>query len=74
MNSPDLASLLLLAREAEVGISIITNNPALLKNKLYAERKRHGFTDLSIIQPPSQTESRLWIVKKEARPNGSDQD
>ncbi len=70
MPQPDLASLLLRAREAEVGISVVTNNVQLLKNRLYAERKRHGFTDLTFAQPPVDGDTRLWIIKKETRSNG----
>lgn len=67
MPQPDLAFLLLRASESEVGLSVITNNVQLLRNKLYAERKRLGLLNLSFIQPPVDSESRLWIVKKEAR-------
>ena len=67
MPQPDLAFLLLRASESEVGLSVITNNVQLLRNKLYAERKRLGLLNLSFIQPPVDGGSRLWIVKKEAR-------
>lgn len=70
MPQPDLASLLLRAREAELGLCVVTNNVQLLKNRLYAERKRLGFTDLTFAQPPVDGDTRLWIIKKEARSNG----
>lgn len=73
MTHPDLAFLLLRASEADVGISVITSNVQLLRNKLYAERKRLGLLNLTFIQPPVDSESRLWIIKKDAR-NGSTQD
>jgi hypothetical protein len=69
MPSPDLTYLLFLANEAEIGISVVTNNPELLRNKLYAERKRQGLTNLTFIQPPVDSDTRLWIVKKEAKAN-----
>lgn len=73
MMQPDLAMLLLRASEAEVGVCVVTNNPQLLKNRLYAERKRLGMTDLTFAQPPVDGASRLWIIKKEAK-NGASQD
>lgn len=73
MPQPDLSYLLYLANEAEIGIAVVTNNPILLRNKLYAERKRLGFTHLTFIQPPTDSASRLWIIKKEAKANGSSQ-
>lgn len=70
MPKPDLSFLLFSANEAEIGISVITNNPTLLRNQLYAERKRLGLLNLTFIQPPVDSESRLWIIKKDAK-NGS---
>lgn len=69
-TKPDLAMLLLQAEESEFGISVVTNNPKLLRNQLYAERKRVGLNNLSFIQPPVDSETRLWIVKKEAKTDG----
>lgn len=74
MPQPDLAHLLLRARESEVGISVVTNSPQLLKNKLYAERKRLGFLDLTFVQPPVDGDSRLWIIKKGVKDDGERQD
>lgn len=70
LHQPDLAFLLLRADEAEVGISVVTNNPQLLRNKLYAERKRLNMTHLTFIQPPVGSDTHLWIVKKDAK-NGA---
>lgn len=70
LPQPDLAFLLLRADEAEVGIAVVTNNPQLLRNKLYAERKRLGLTNLTFIQPPVGSDTRLWIVKKDMK-NGA---
>ncbi len=67
----DFAFLLLRASEAERGIKVRTNNPQLLRSKLYAERKNHpDLRNLTFIQPPIDPESYLWIIKKEARANG----
>lgn len=71
MPKPDLISLLFRANEAEIGISVITNNPQLLRNQLYAERKRQGLTNLTFIQPPVDSDSRIWIVKKDMKANGA---
>lgn len=72
--TPDLAHLLLRASESELGISVTTNNPQLLRNRLYAERKKYPeFGGLSFIQPPINPESTIWIIKKEAR-NGAAED
>lgn len=71
MPKPDLVFLLYKANEAEVGLSIITNNPQLLRNQLYAERKRQGLTNLTFIQPPVDSDSRIWIVKKDMKANGA---
>lgn len=69
---PDLIHLLFRALECEVGVSVVTNNPQLLRNQLYAERKRQGLTNLTFIQPPVDSESRLWIIKKEEKTYGED--
>lgn len=71
MPKPNLSSLLIQADEAEIGISVVTNNPQLLRNQLYAERKRLGLTNLTFIQPPVDSESRIWIIKKDAKANGA---
>lgn len=67
MPKPNLSSLLIQADEAEIGISVVTNNPVLLRNQLYAERKKLGLTNLTFIQPPVDSENRLWIIKKDAK-------
>lgn len=72
-SQPDLAFLLLRASEAEVGISIITSDPTRLRAKLYAERKSLGLLNLSFIQPPVGSESRIWVIKKDVK-NGTTED
>ena len=74
LTSPDLAHLLIRADSTAIGICVITNNVQLLRNKLYAERKRLGLTNLTFVQPPVDSESRLWIIKKDAKANGAAQD
>lgn len=71
---PDLAHLLYRANESAVGISVVTNNPQILRNKLYAERKACGLTNLTFIQPPVDAESRLWIIKKDAKADVQSED
>ena len=71
MFEPDLAFLLQRASESPFGIAVRTNNPQLLRNKLYAERKKHGlFQHLTFKQPPKNPEGELWIVNREG-PNGT---
>lgn len=70
MPKPDLDYLLFRAEEAEIGVAIITNNPQLLRNQLYAARKRLGLTNLTFLQPPTDSDTRLWIIKKDQK-NGS---
>lgn len=61
-----LAELLIAAAESELGISVTTDSPTLLRNKLYATKKELGLPEkLSIIPSPTHPESTLWIVKKE---------
>lgn len=67
---PKNGSLLGLWYEAlaeEIGIVISTNNPDLLRQKLYAERRASGDPDLdSLVVRPSKfhPESELWIMRK----------
>lgn len=57
--------LMMEAEETPLGIAITTNEPQLLRNKLYALRRESPgcFTSLSFVIPPVPGE--LWIVKKE---------
>lgn len=66
---PDLAFLLLRAIESPFGIKLSTNNPQVLRQRLYAERRKHGdtFTSLSFLQPPTNPSTSLWIIRKDAR-------
>lgn len=73
LPKPDLIHLLFRANEAEIGISVVTNNPQLLRNQLYAERKRQGLTNLTFIQPPTESDTRIWIIKKDAKAHGTNE-
>ena len=60
----DLAHLLLRAHESAVA----TNKVKLLRNQLYAERRKWPeFSGLSIIPCPTNPDASLWLVKKEAK-------
>ena len=73
MPKPELAMLLLRARESAFGISVVTNNPRILGNRLKVEKRNLGFDDLLITQPSVDSESRIWIVRKDARPDGEEE-
>ena len=64
--SEDLFRFLMMeAEEAPLGIAVTTNEPQLLRNKLYALRREMPgcFTNLSFVIPPIPGE--LWLVKRE---------
>lgn len=64
----DLAHLLLRAHESVFGIAVATNKVKLLRNQLYAERRKWPeFSGLSIIPCPTNPDASLWLVKKEAK-------
>lgn len=66
----DLLSLWHRAASASLGIRIKTDDPALLRQQLYAARGQDGgFQDLSIILP--STPNQLWIVHKDADERGT---
>ena len=69
LSATDLAFILLQASEAPYGIKLTTNNPQLLRQKLYAERRKHGdaFTHLTFIQPPINPTTSLWIIRKDVK-------
>jgi hypothetical protein len=73
-SDPDLSYLLYSASEAAIGLAVRTNNPQLLKNKLYALRKKLGLTNLTFIQPPVGSEAYIWIIKKDTKTNGPTED
>lgn len=74
MPSPDLSYLLYRANECAVGVSVRTNNPQLLRNKLYALRKQLGLTNLTFTQPPVGSDTCIWIIKKDAKSDGTPED
>lgn len=69
-----LLMLLLTAAESEFGISVRTNSPQLLRNKLYAlMREDIGLPKMAIASPPVNSDSILWIIRKGER-DGAAQD
>ncbi len=59
-------SLLFAALASDYGIAVPTSNPVLLRNRLYAERKKDipTFGNLSITLSPTAPDTELWIVKR----------
>jgi hypothetical protein len=74
LPAPDLSYLLYRASESPIGLAVRTNNPQLLRNKLYALRKQLGLTNLTFIQPPVGSDTCLWIIKKDAKTDGPTED
>ena len=61
------AYLLHQALEAEIGVKVSTDNPKLLRQRLYAVRKANFiFTDLAFVIPATPNE--VWIMKKTENP------
>tara|TARA_R110000868_G_scaffold274194_1_gene533414 strand:+ start:842 stop:1051 length:210 start_codon:yes stop_codon:yes gene_type:complete len=61
----DLPSLLFSALAAEFGLRIQTNNPELLRQKLYSARKTdETFSALTFLPAPNNPTAELWIIKK----------
>ena len=68
----DLAFFLLRAHESAFGISILTSNVQLLRNKMYAEkRKWPEFAHIAVLPCPTDPEHKLWLVKKEPKDGAS---
>lgn len=64
MNFP-LIDLLYRALNSEFGIVVNTSNPELLRQKLYAERKKDPeLSRISFTISRTHPESQLWLVKK----------
>lgn len=67
MNEP-LLELLYTAFHSEVGIVVETNDPNLLRQKLYAVRKQDADLQvLSFLTSPDKPAGELWIVKNVRR-------
>jgi DNA-binding phage protein len=61
------------AVDAEVGVSVPTDNRQLLRQHLYrarAEANNPEFDDIVIILPANETE--IWLVHKDADSGGAD--
>lgn len=64
MEEPDYYGLLATADESPSGIAVSTNNPKLVRNKLYAIRRETGlYLNISFVIPPEP--DTLWLVKKD---------
>lgn len=72
MDETRIQMLMLEASKREVGVKIATNNPQLLRNKMYALRRKSGnFQNLSFLIP--MEEGVLLVFKKE-EPDGAPED
>jgi hypothetical protein len=62
------------ALESDIGIVVKTNNPELLRNRLYAARQQAqnpAFEALTLMFSRSNPKTELWIAKNQkAEPNG----
>lgn len=66
MQPHELQGLLHRAHESERGIRIRTSSPQLLRNKLYALMREYpALAGLGIITPPVNSDTHIWLVKKE---------
>ena len=62
----EFASILFSALAADNGIKVTTSDPASLRQKLYAERRKDStFASLSFVISPENPSGELWIVKRE---------
>lgn len=65
-----LLELLYDALREEFGLVVNTNDPEMLRQKLYPLRKEDSaFAQLSFVISPINPTGQLWIVK--AKPNGT---
>ncbi len=63
MPTPALISLLYMALEEEIGLIISVEDPLLLRQKLYAERRKDPiFECLSFAMSPTAPDTELWII------------
>lgn len=61
----EFESLLFAALQSEFGIEVTTSDPELLRQKLYAvRRKRPDEFPVSFVIPPGESANKLWIVRK----------
>ena len=62
----ELESLLFSALSSPLGTEVQTSDPSLLRQKLYAVRRKdmESFESLSFVIPPVNSVSTLWIVRK----------
>lgn len=66
MDDTELLTLLLRAAESEFGIAVTTDNPTLLRNRLYKLKKTQpSLSKLAIVSPPIDSDRTLWLVRKD---------
>lgn len=64
MTKEEIRAILYEAAGCVVGVRVISNNPQLLRQRLYTELRALDL-DLSIHPSPSSPGNELWIVNKE---------
>ena len=66
MTQPELLELLFAAVKSDFGVVIETNNPRVLRQRLYPLRTEDldTFGDLAFHLSPTDPQTQLWIVKK----------
>lgn len=73
LSRRELTALLLQALSASIGVKVFTNNPNLLRQKLYALRREDStYNVLSFIISPTDPESHLFIIRKTEPENAED--
>jgi hypothetical protein len=65
MKAEEVAALLYEALGEPAGLAVETNNPELLRQRLYTERRKDAaLENLSIHISPSNPSGEVWIVNK----------
>lgn len=66
MTQPPLIELLYEAQHSQLGVRVETNDPELLRQKLYAIRRQHPgeFDNLSLSEDRLSPKTHLLIVRK----------
>lgn len=66
MDDTELLTMMLRAMESEYGIAIRTDNPTLLRNRLYKLKKTQpSLSELALVSPPVNSDTTLWLVRKD---------
>ena len=71
MKAEEVAALLYEALATDLGLAVSTNNPELLRQRLYTERRKDAALEvLSIHISPLNPGGELWIVNKKGGSDG----